>query len=205
MSTDKSQPRHQHHLLLKSSSVVACGVLASRVLGFLRDVIIARFLGTGFLAEAFLVAQRIPNLLRDLVGEGAANAAIVPVLSEYAQHKSKQEWQECINVVLAWGVIILGSITLLGIFAAPLIVRLIAPGFANEQGQLPLTVNLTRLMFPYLVLIALTAFQAGILYSLNAFFAPSFGPCLLNIAMILSAWAASLFSWPLAYALSGGF
>ena len=204
MSTDKSKAPHQHHVLLKSSSIVACGVLASRVLGFVRDVILARFLGTGFLAEAFFVAQRIPNLLRDLVGEGAANAAIVPVLSEYAHHKSKDEWQECINAVLAWGVIVLGSITLLGIFAAPWIVRLIAPGFANEPGQIDLTVNLTRIMFPYLILIALTAFQAGILYSLNAFFAPSFGPCLLNLAMILSAWVACLFSWPLAYVISVG-
>ena len=204
MSTDKSKLPHKHHALLKSSGIVACGVLASRLLGFVRDVIVARFLGTGFLAEAFFVAQRIPNLLRDLAGEGAANAAIVPVLSEYAHHKSKEEWRECINAVLAWGVIILGSITVIGIFAAPWIVRLIAPGFAREPGEVQLTVDLTRIMFPYLILIALTAFQAGILYSLNAFFAPSFGPCLLNLAMILSVWVACLFSWPLAYALSVG-
>ena len=204
MSTDKSTPPHKHHALLKSSGIVACGVLASRGLGFVRDVIIARFLGTGFLAEAFFVAQRIPNLFRDLVGEGAANAAIVPVLSEYAQKKTKEEWQECINVVLAWGVIVLGSITIIGICVAPWIVRLIAPGFAGEQGELKLTADLTRIMFPYLILIALTAFQTGILYSLNAFFAPAFGPCLLNLAMILSVWVACLFSWSLAYTISFG-
>jgi len=204
MSTDKSNSPHKHHALLKSSGIVACGVLASRFLGFVRDIILARFLGTGFLAEAFFVAQRIPNLLRDLVGEGAANAAIVPVLSEYAQKKTREEWLECINVVLAWGVIILGGLTVLGILLAPWIVRLIAPGFAQEPGELHLTVDLTRIMFPYLILIALTAFQAGILYSLNAFFAPSFGPCLLNLAMILSAWVACFFSWPLAYTISIG-
>ncbi len=204
MSTDNSNQPHKHHALLKSSGIVASGVLASRALGFIRDVIIARFLGTGFLAEAFFVAQRIPNLFRDLVGEGAANAAIVPVLSEYAQKKTKEEWQECINAVLAWGVIILGSITVIGIITAPWIVRLIAPGFAGERGQLQLTVDLTRIMFPYLILIALTAFQAGILYSVNAFFAPAFGPCLLNIAMILSVWVACLFSLPLAYTISVG-
>src|SRR5580704_13380648 len=135
MSTDKSGTPHKHHALLRSSGIVACGVLASRVLGFVRDVVLARFLGTGFIAEAFFVAQRIPNLLRDMVGEGAANAAIVPVLSEYAHQKSKEEWQECINAVLAWGVIILGGITLLGIFSAPWIVRLIAPGLAGEAGE----------------------------------------------------------------------
>jgi putative peptidoglycan lipid II flippase len=204
MSTDNSKSPHKHHALLKSSGIVACGVLASRALGFARDVIIARFLGTGFSAEAFFVAQRIPNLFRDMVGEGAANAAIVPTLVEYAQKRSKEEWQECINAVLAWGVIILGSITVIGMFAAPWIVRLIAPGFAAEPGELQLTVDLTRIMFPYLILIALTAFQAGILYSLNAFFAPSFGPCLLNLAMILSVWVACLFSWPLAYTISVG-
>src|SRR5271168_2705876 len=139
MSTDKSKPPHQHHSLLKSSGIVASGVLASRVLGFVRDVLLARFLGTGFLAEAFFVAQRIPNLLRDLVGEGAANAAIVPVLSEYSHQKSKKEWLECINVVLAWGVIVLGSITIIGLFAAPWVVRLIAPGFTARPGEIQLT------------------------------------------------------------------
>jgi len=200
MSTDKSHTDH----LLKSGGVVACGVLASRVLGFVRDVILARFLGTGFLAEAFFVAQRIPNLLRDLAGEGAANAAVVPVLLEYSQKKSKEQWQECINAVLAWGAIILGIITLIGMLAAPWIVRLIAPGFINDPAKLRLTVDLTRIMFPYLILIALTAFQVGILYSLNAFFAPAFGPCLLNLAMILSVWVALFFSWPLAYTISVG-
>src|ERR1700748_3734853 len=131
MSTDKSQAPHKHHGLLKSSGIVACGVLSSRALGFLRDVVLARFLGTGFLAEAFFVAQRIPNLLRDLVGEGAANAAIVPVISEYAHQKTKEEWRECINVILAWGTLILGGMTVLGLMATPLIVHLIAPGFAS--------------------------------------------------------------------------
>ncbi|MBF0504212.1 MAG: murein biosynthesis integral membrane protein MurJ [Candidatus Omnitrophica bacterium] len=199
MSTDKSRSH-----LLKSGGIVACGVLSSRVLGFLRDVILARFLGTGFLAEAFFVAQRIPNLLRDLAGEGAANAAFVPVLLEYSQKRSKEHWQECINAVLAWSVIILGIITVIGMVMAPWIVRMIAPGFAREPGELQLTVDLTRIMFPYLILIALTAFQAGILYSLNAFFAPAFGPCLLNLAMILSVWVAVFFSWPLAYTISFG-
>src|ERR1700727_210637 len=97
MSTDKSSGSCGHKTLLKSSGVVACGVLSSRFLGFIRDVVIAQCLGPGFLAEAFFVAQRIPNLLRDMVGEGAANAAIVPVLSEYSQKKTKEEWQECIN------------------------------------------------------------------------------------------------------------
>jgi len=204
MSNDKSQPPHTHQSLLRSGGIVASGVLASRFLGFIRDVVIAHFMGTGMLAEAFFVAQRIPNLLRDLAGEGAANAAIVPVLSEYSQKKSKAEWQELINAVMAWGVIILGGITVVGMLVAPWIVAVIAPGFTDNAAKFQLTVDLTRIMFPYLVLIALTAFQVGILYTLQSFAAPAFGPCLLNVAMILSVWAACLFSWHLAYALSVG-
>ncbi len=204
MSNDKSQPTAAHKSLLKSSTVVSCGVLSSRILGFFRDMVIAHFLGTGFLAEAFFVAQRIPNLLRDLAGEGAANAAIVPVLSEYQHKKERSEWQELIHVVMAWGVIILGAITVLGIVFAPWIVRAMAPGFMADGDKFRLTVDLTRIMFPYLILIALTAFQTGILYSLRSFWMPAFGPCLLNMAMILSAWLATMFSWHLAYALSVG-
>ncbi len=202
MSIDKSQAPHAHKTLLKSSGLVSLGVLASRILGFIRDVVIAHFFGTGLMAEAFFVAQRIPNLLRDLVGEGAANAAIVPVLAQYDHQKSKKEWQELINVVMAWGVIILGVITIIGMIAAPWIVRLIAPGFSDDAVKLQLTIDLTRIMFPYLILIALTAFQVGILYSLQSYLVPAFGPCLLNIAMIASAWVTCLFSWHLAYTLS---
>jgi len=190
--------------MLKSAGVVSLGVLSSRILGFIRDVVIAHFLGTGALAEAFFVAQRIPNLLRDLVGEGAANAAIVPVLAEYQQKRSRPQWQELVNVVMAWGVIILGAVTVLGMVAAPWIVRLMAPGFAADEAKLNLTIDLTRIIFPYLILIALTAFQMGILYSMHAFFVPSFGPCLSNVALIASIWLAVLFSWHLAYALSVG-
>ena len=197
MSTDKSS-------LLKSGAVVSAGVLCSRVLGFIRDVVIAHFLGTGFIAEAFFVAQRIPNVFRDLVGEGAANTAIVPVVTEYQQKKSTAEWQELFNVIMAWGGIILGAVTIAGVLAAPWIVRLMAPGFAENPDQFQLTVDLTRLMFPYLILIGLVAFQTGVLYSLQSFFAPAFGPCLYNIALILSAAAAWLLSWPIAYALAFG-
>jgi putative peptidoglycan lipid II flippase len=204
MSNTKINGPDSRKSMLKSGGIVSLGVLSSRALGFVRDVVIAQFLGTGFMAEAFFVAQRIPNLFRELVGEGAANAAIVPVLAEYSQKKSRQEWLDVINAVMAWGIIILGGMTIVGMVAAPWVVKLMAPGFASDEAKFELTVALTRIMFPYLILIALTAFQIGILYSLNSFFVPAFGPCLLNIAMILSAWLAALYSWNLAYALSAG-
>ncbi len=204
MSINKSQPPQEHKALVKSSGLVALGVLSSRILGFARDIVLANVLGTGLIADAFLVAQRLPNLLRDLVGEGAANSAIVPVLTEYQQKHSREEWLKLINVVMAWACIILGAITVIGIVAAPWLIGLVAPGFLADEAKFQLTVDLTRIMFPYLILIALTAIQTGILYSLRSFFTPAFGPCLLNVAMILSAWVAAIFSFPLAYTLSIG-
>lgn len=204
MSTDKSEPAHSGKTLIKQGSIVSLGVLSSRALGFFRDVLLAHFLGTGWIAEAFLVAQRIPNLLRDLVGEGAANAAIVPVVSEYQEKNTRQELLNLINVIMAWGIIILSGITLVGIIFAGPIVHLMAPGFTEDAAKYQLTVDLTRIMFPYLILIALTAFQTGILYAMRSFFAPAFGPCLLNIAMILSVWVAVIYSKDMAYILSLG-
>jgi len=204
MSTDKSQTPHSKANLVKSTSLISTGILFSRFLGFIRDVVLANLLGTGIIAEAFFVAQRIPNLLRDLVGEGAANAAIVPVLVEYQKTKTKEQWRQFINVLLAWGVIILGALTLLGFVFAPFIVRMMAPGFISDSAKYHLTVDLTRIMFPYLILIALTALQMGILYTLNSFGAPAFSSCLLNVAMIISIWVASFFSWGAAYILAIG-
>jgi putative peptidoglycan lipid II flippase len=204
MSTDKSQAIHSNKRLLKSSSIISTGILFSRFLGFIRDVILANLIGTGIIAEAFFVAQRIPNLLRDLVGEGAANSAIVPVLIEYQKTKTKEQWHKFVNVLLAWALIILTALTILGMVLAPFIVRIIAPGFLSDPAKFHLTIDLTRMMFPYLILIALTALQMGILYTLNSFGAPAFSSCLLNIAMIASIWVASFFSWGMAYILAAG-
>lgn len=204
MSTDKSQAPHSNKSLVKSSSLISTGVLFSRLLGFIRDVVLANLLGTGIIAEAFFVAQRIPNMLRDLVGEGAANAAIVPVLVEYQKTKTREQWRQLVRVLLAWAVILLSIITLLGMLFADKIVRIMAPGFIADAQKYHLTVDLTRMMFPYLILIALTALQMGILYTLNSYGAPAFSSCLLNVAMIISIWIASFFSWAAAYILAIG-
>ncbi len=204
MSIDKSQPPHSRTSLVKSTSIISTGILFSRFLGFIRDVVLANLLGTGMVAEAFFVAQRIPNLLRDLVGEGAASAAIVPVLVEYQRTKTKEQWRQFINVLLAWSAIALGVLTVFGLIFAPFIVRIMAPGFIGDAVKYHLTVDLTRIMFPYLILIALTALQMGVLYTLNSFGAPAFSSCLLNVAMIISIWIASFFSWGAAYILASG-
>jgi putative peptidoglycan lipid II flippase len=180
-----------HRSLIRNTSVISIGTLASRILGFFRDIIIAKLLGTGIKADAFFVALKIPNLFRDLVGEGATNAAIVPVFSEYRQHKDKVAFWNFVSVVFALGLILLSVITILGIIFAPVIVRALAPGFMSDPEKLKLTIDLTRFMFPYLVFIGLTSYSVGILYTFRSFTVPAFSPCLFNIAIIVCAYFSS--------------
>lgn len=179
MSTNKA--------VAKSASVIGGFTLFSRVLGFVRDVVIARMFGTGMHSQAFVVAFRIPNLLRDMVAEGAVNAAFVPVFSEYSARKSKEEFWHLANCLLNLLLIVLAALTILGVALSPWIVRLIAPGFSLDALKFQETVRLTRIMYPYLLLIALSAYSMGILNSLKHFSLPAFAPCLLNISIIVFA------------------
>ena len=179
MSTNKS--------ILKSASIIGLGTLFSRILGFVRDIVLARLFGVYMYAQVFVVAFKIPNLLRDLVGEGAANAAFVPVFTEYRLKHSEKEFWELANVMLNIMLVILSGLTILGIIFSPLIVRLIAPGFLADPQKLELTVRLNRILFPYILLIGLAAYATSILNTLKHFSAPAFAPCLLNISIIVFA------------------
>jgi len=179
MSTNKS--------IAKSASVIGFATLCSRILGFIRDVVIARLFGVYVYAQAFVIAFRIPNLFRDLVGEGAANAALVPVFSEYKHKHTEEEFWELANVVLNLLLISVTAITLLGIIFSPLIIRLIAPGFILDPQKLEITIRLNRVIFPYIILISLAAYAMAILNSLKHFSVPAFAPCLLNISIIIFA------------------
>jgi len=170
--------------LIKSSGTISLATLCSRVLGFARDILIANFFGTTIFAQSFVISFKIPNLLRDLVGEGAANAAFVPVLTEYRTTRSKLEFWHLARNLLYILVVILFVVSLLGVIFAPIIVRLIAPGFIGDPEKLAITINLTRTMFPFIFLIGLVAYGMGVLNSLNHFAVPAFGPVLLNISMI---------------------
>ncbi len=186
MSIDKSSVHDSHRFIVKSAFIIALGTLFSRILGFIRDIILAKFFGTAFRADAFFVAFRLPNLLRDLMGEGATNSAVVPVFSEYINKKNPEGMWHFVNVVLVWFFIILTGASILGIVLAPWIVPLIAPGFKADAQKMHLTVQLTQLLFPYLIFIGLTAYSMGILYTFRSFVWPALSPCLLNIAMIIS-------------------
>ncbi|MCX5707106.1 MAG: murein biosynthesis integral membrane protein MurJ [Candidatus Omnitrophica bacterium] len=179
MSTNKS--------VAKSATLISLATLCSRILGFIRDIIIARLFGVYLYAQAFVIAFRIPNLFRDFIGEGATNAAFVPVFSEYQYKHTKEEFWELANVVLNLLLVILSLITLLGVIFSPFIVRLIAPGFTASPDKFWATVQLNRYIFPYILLISLAAYSMGLLNSLKHFAAPAFAPCLLNISIIIFA------------------
>ena len=187
MSTDKSVYSHTKRSVAISASVIGFATLGSRLLGFFRDLVIARLFGVYVYAQAFVIAFRIPNLFRDLVGEGAANAALVPVFSEYSLKHNREQFWELANVVLNLLLVILTVITLLGIAFSPLIVRVIAPGFISDPEKLATTIKLTRIVFPYILLISLAAYSMGVLNSLRHFVVPAFAPCLLNISIIVFA------------------
>jgi putative peptidoglycan lipid II flippase len=175
--------------IARSAGIMAVATFASRILGFIRDIVIARLFGVYLYAQAFVIAFKIPNLFRDLVGEGATNAAFVPVFSEYLAKGKKDEFWELANVLMNLLLVVLSVITILGIIFSPFLVRLIAPGFAADPAKFNATVTLNRLIFPYILLIGLTAYCMGILNSLRHFAWPAFGPCLLNISIIICALA----------------
>src|SRR3989338_2190251 len=177
MSTNKA--------IARSAFGIGFFTLCSRILGFIRDIVIARLFGVYVYAQAFVIAFRIPNLLRDLLGEGAANAALVPVFSEYSLKASKEEFWKLCNVVLNLLLVIVSAIVVFGVFFSPSIVRLIAPGFMFSPEKLEITIRLNRIIFPYLLLISLSAYCLAVLNSLKAFALPAFAPCLLNISLIV--------------------
>ncbi len=203
MSTDKSIPPASHQAIIRSGAILSLGTMASRVLGFVRDVIFAHLLGTSMVAQAFFVALRIPNLFRDALGEGAANAAVVPVLCAH-QDKGEANWKELVQVVMSWAFLFLTAVTIIGVLSSNWIVHAIAPGLAIDPQTFTLTVDLTQLMFPYLILIALAAVQMGVLSTLNSFVTIAFGPCLFNIALIGAAFLAVWQHWPLPQSLAIG-
>jgi len=173
--------------IAKNAGTISLGTNLSRILGLIRDILIANFFGTTYEAGAFVIAFTIPNMLRDFVGEGAANAAFIPVLTEYKLRKSPEEfWNLASNIVNLLTVALI-TISVVGVLLAPLIVRLIAPGFIKEVGALELTIKLTRIIFPYIIFVGLTACGMGILNTLKHFAAPAFGSVLMNISLISCA------------------
>ena len=184
--------------LAKSTTVVGGNTLASRILGFARDVVFARLFGAGAGMDVFVVAFQIPNFLRRLFAEGAFSQAFVPVLSEYQAKGSHAEVKDLADRVAGTLGVVLFAVTLLGIVAAPMFILLFAPGFSGEPDKLALASEMLRLTFPYLFFISLTAFAGGILNTYGKFGVPAFTPVFLNLVLIGAAiWLSPLFPEPI--------
>lgn len=170
--------------VVKAAGIIGIGTFASRILGFIRDMVMARLFGATAAADAFYVAFRVPSLLRELFAEGSMSAAFIPVFTEYHQQKTKREAWELASAVFTTLLTIVTGTVLIGIAVTPVIVWYLAPGFHNDPAKLTLAVVLSRVMFPYLLFISLAALAMGILNSLRAFAAPAFSPLFLNVFMI---------------------
>lgn len=187
MSTDKSGApggADSQRSIIKATGILALGALTSKILGFVRDIVLAKILGTGFKADALFVAFRIPNMFREMVGEGASNSAVVPVISEYRVTRSPEEFWRFISSILLAATVVLSLITLVGMCLAPVLVRLLAPGFISDPQKILLTTRLTKILFPYLIFIGLTAYTMAVLNTFRHFSTPAFSPAILNIVVI---------------------
>jgi putative peptidoglycan lipid II flippase len=183
--------------LLKALATVGSMTFLSRVLGFLRDAIIARTFGAGLYADAFFVAFRIPNLLRRLFAEGAFSQAFVPVLAEYKTRRGHDATRDLVDHVATILALALVGVTALGVLAAPVIIYVSAPGFSAVPEKFDLTAHLLRLTFPYIFFISLVSLAGGILNTYSRFSVPAFTPVLLNLSFIGCAlWLAPYFHPP---------
>ncbi|MGH8281425.1 MAG: murein biosynthesis integral membrane protein MurJ, partial [Gammaproteobacteria bacterium] len=177
--------------LFKATSLVGGMTFLSRILGFARDVVLARYFGAGAVMDAFFVAFKIPNFLRRTFGEGAFSLAFVPVISEYKTTREHDEVKELADRVAGSLGLVLLIVTVIGVIAAPVLVWIFAPGFSAHESKYEFTVAMVRITFPYLLFISLTAFAGGILNTYGRFGVPAFTPVLLNIVLIAAAvWLA---------------
>jgi putative peptidoglycan lipid II flippase len=184
--------------LYKSTAIVSSMTLISRIMGFVRDMLIANLFGVSAATDAFFVAFKIPNFLRRLFAEGAFAHAFVPVLMDYKQTGDQRELKLFIDRTAGTLAGILLMLTLAGIIATPLLILFFAPGFLWEGDQYSMAVAMLRITFPYLLFISLTAFAGSILNMHAKFAVPAITPVLLNICMIIAAiWLAPLFSQPI--------
>ncbi|MCD5411485.1 murein biosynthesis integral membrane protein MurJ [Thermodesulfovibrionales bacterium] len=171
--------------ITKAAGKVSIAVFTSRILGYVKDMMLASLFGATGVADVFFVAFRIPNLLRELFAEGAMSAAFIPVLTEYQTKHGHDEANRIVRATFIFIIIFVGLICVLGIVFAPLIVSVIAPGFLNEPEKFSKTVFLTRIMFPFLLFISLTALTMGALNTRRVFFISALSPAMLNITIIV--------------------
>ena len=187
MSTDNTK-------VALAAGTVGTATLLSRIFGYIRDMVIAGVFGAGMMTDVFIAAFRVPNLLRRLFGEGSLAVSFIPVFSEYMTKQGRIDAYALAAAAIRLLVLVLSVLTLLGVLAAPFIVKALAYGFIDTPEKYALTVSLTRIMFPYVFFIGLVALFMGILNVLGHFAAPALAPVLLNLAMIISVFIATRLS-----------
>lgn len=174
--------------LLKSTATVGSATILSRVLGFVRDVVLARMFGASGATDAFFLAFRIPNFMRRLFAEGSFSLAFVPVLSEYKANGDREALRDLVDHVAGTLAAILLVITGIGVVAAPLVLSIFAPGWlADNRPEFALSTDMLRITFPYIFFISLTALAGGILNTFERFLIPALTPILLNLSLIAAA------------------
>jgi len=179
----------ERRALARAAGVVGGATLLSRLLGFVRDMVIAGRFGAGMRADAFFVAFRLPNMLRELLGEGALSAAFIPLFTAKLAAHGRDEARALAGRVLGTLVVALILVVLAGVVTAPLLIRVQAPGFAATPAKLALTIALAQLMFPYLLCIGVAALLMGILNAFDHFATPALAPTMLNLGLIVATLA----------------
>jgi putative peptidoglycan lipid II flippase len=170
--------------ITRAAGLMSVATLISRILGYIKDMILAGFFGATGIADTFFVAFRIPNLLRELFAEGSMSAAFIPVLTEYRAKQGEQEARRLVRITFTFLLIVVGFLCLAGVIFSPAIVMVIAPGFLSDPEKFSLTVLLTRIMFPFLLFISIASLAMGALNTRRVFFIPSLAPVMLNISII---------------------
>jgi putative peptidoglycan lipid II flippase len=175
------------HKIAKYAGIVIIATIFCRVLGLGREIVISNRFGAGIETDAFFIAFMIPNLLRSFLGEGALNSAFIPIFAEHLTNHNRKKAEYFANNVLNILILILIIVVFLGIWAAPLLINIIAIGFKSNIYKYELAVNLTRIMFPYIGFVAVAALFMGILNSYDHFLTPALAPAMLNISVIIFA------------------
>ncbi|MCK5394221.1 MAG: lipid II flippase MurJ, partial [Candidatus Omnitrophica bacterium] len=169
--------------IIKNTYILSIGTLASRILGFIRDLLLAKFFGTSGILEAFIVSFRLPNVFRSIFAEGFSDSVATPILSEHNDDKPKMF--EIGRNMLSISAVVLFVFTLLGVIFSKYLVAMIAPGFIKETIKFNMTVSFTRITFIYLFFISYASNCLAILYSLKKFFISAINPIFLNISFIV--------------------
>ncbi len=177
----------RHKEIARAAGVIGASTLVSRLMGYVRDMVMSNLFGAGMATDAYIAAFRIPNYLIRIFGEGTLNASFVPVFTETLNQKGREKAWELANVVITAIFTILAFFVVLGMIFTPGVVRAITPGFTKNPLQFNLTVLLTRIIFPVAVFVGLSAASMGILNSLNHFGSPAIAPSFFNLMIILSA------------------